>query len=403
MIRRAAGGLLAGFLFVLSLVSPRDDSLWVFGSNGGDAFRDNAKYLFLDTADRRAHVRAVWLSRNDEVVTALRERGYEAFHADSLRGRWIALRAGYVFVTHGMPDVNRPCAGGATKVLLWHGVALKRIGWDAPKLRRRRERLKRLVKDALFDRYDWITVPSEAMVEPFASAFRIDADRVLATGYPRNDVPAGAWEGEDPLREEALEERYRNYREAGPVILYVPTIHRETGQAVVDHLDLHELDRWLASRGARLLFKPHPAEPIDLEGEFSRIVEVPEEVDVYPLLAHTDALLTDYSSIYVDYLHLDRPVVFYPFDLEAYRAERGFYLDYDAATPGPVATEFDDLLERLEEVLEADEYARERERVREALVNTGTESRCRAVGDRFDPRVGCSDRGRGRDRARFED
>jgi CDP-glycerol glycerophosphotransferase (TagB/SpsB family) len=388
VIRRGLRGLLSIGLFLCSLVSPRDDSLWAFGSNGGDAFRDNAKYLYLHTADRRDHVRAVWLTRNESVVTALRDRGYEAYHVDSPKGIWLNLRAGTVFVTHGMPDVNRWCSGGATTVLLWHGVALKRIGWDAPKLRHRRERLKRVVKDTLFDRYDWITVPSEAMVGPFASAFRIEDDRVLATGYPRNDVPAGTWTGEDPMREDDLERRYRGYREEGPVILYVPTIHRETGERVVDHLDLDRLDEWLAERDARLLFKPHPAEPIDLEEEFDRIVEVPSEVDIYPLLAHTDLLLTDYSSIYFDYLHLDRPVAFYPFDYEAYRTERGFYLGYDEVTPGPVATEFDDLLDCLDGTLESDEYAPERAAVREEFVETAIESRCREVGDRFDPRAG---------------
>ena len=392
VIRRGVRGLLSVGLFLCSLFSPRDDSLWVFGSNGGDAFRDNAKYLYLHTADEREHVRAVWLTRDDGIAERLRSRGYEAYHVDSPKGMWLNLRAGTVFVTHGMPDVNRWCSGGATTVLLWHGIALKRIGWDAPKLRHRRERLKRVVKDAVFDRYDWITVPSEAMVGPFASAFRIEEDRVLATGYPRNDVPAGTWTGEDPTHEGDLERRYRGYREEGPVILYVPTIHRETGEDVVDHLDFDAFDRWLAERNARLLFKPHPAEPIDLDDGLSRIVEVPKEVDIYPLLAQADLLLTDYSSVYFDYLHLDKPVVFYPFDFEEYRAERGFYLDYGAVTPGPVATGFEELLDRLDGVLESDEYAAERAAVREEFLETDLGSRCREVGDRFDPRAGRRDR-----------
>ncbi|WP_331234318.1 CDP-glycerol glycerophosphotransferase family protein [Natronorarus salvus] len=381
---------MATVLFALSLVSPRDDSLWVFGSNGGDAFRDNAKYLYLHAADEREHVRAVWLSRNEEVIERLRSSGYEAYHVDSLRGIRANLRAGYVFVTHGMPDVNRWCSGGATKVLLWHGVALKRIGWDAPKLRHRRERLKRVMKDTLFDRYDWITVPSEAMVGPFASAFRIGEDRVLTTGYPRNDVPAGTWTGADPTREVELERRYRAYHEEGPVVLYMPTIHRETGESIVDHLDLDAFDQWLAERDARLLFKPHPAEPIDLGGGFSRIEEVPEGVDVYPLLEYADVVLTDYSSVYFDFLLLDRPVVFYPFDLLGYREERGFYPEYEAVTPGPVATTFAGLLDRLDDVLETDEYAADRTAVREEFLWTGPGSRCRSVGDRFDPRADTS-------------
>lgn len=374
--------VLALVLFVLSLATPRDDALWVFGSNGGEAFSDNSKYLYLHAVDERDRVRAVWLSRSEEVVAELREEGYEAYRTDSPRGMWINLRAGYVFVSHGMPDVNRWCSGGATTVILWHGVALKRIGWNGYKRKQFDEKLKGIVKGSVFDRYDWLIVPSEAMVEPFSSAFHLSPDRILPLGYPRNDILTGT------IEVKSSDDRYRKYRELhedGTVLLYAPTKHSETGQRVTDHLRFAELDEWLDERDAYLLLKPHPAEPIELNKGFARIVEVPEGLDVYPLLGYTDLLLTDYSSIYFDYLLLDRPVVFYPFDLEEYRSTRGFYLDYEAVTPGPVATDFDELLESIEEIFEADEFVAERRSICETYLQTSSEERCGAICDRFDP------------------
>lgn len=386
------GAALRVGLFALSVLTPRDEALWVFGSNGGEAFSDNSKYLFQYTAAEREHIRVVWLSRSEEVVKELRDGGYEAYRTDSFRGRWTNLRAGTAFVSHGMPDVNRWCSGGARTVVLWHGVALKRIGWDGYKRKQFDEKVKGVLKESLFDRYDWLVVPSEAMVEPFSSAFHMSPDRILPLGYPRNDALTGAL----PNETESTAADYEEFRELhgeGVTILYAPTKHPETGRQVADHLRLAELDDWLVEHEAHLLLKPHPAEPIDLEGGFSRIVEVPQGLDVYPLLEHADVLLTDYSSLFFDYLLLDRPVAFYPFDLEEYRSTRGFYLDYERVTPGPVATEFDALLDTLDGLLDNDGFAPEREAVRGRFLQPASVGRCEAVCDRFDPESASKDEG----------
>lgn len=388
VLRLAFRSVLRLGLFLLSLVIPRNDALWVFGANGGEAFADNPKYLYQYTVADRDHIRAVWLSRSDAVVAELNQSGYEAYHTDSLYGMWSNLRAGCAFISHGMPDVNRWCSGGTTTVVLWHGVALKRIGWDGYKRKQPVEKAKAILKEALFDRYDWFVVPTGAMIEPFSSAFHINPDRILPLGYPRNDLLVGNVPNE---KETDRYDEYRRLYETETTILYTPTKHPETSQRVVDHLRLAEFDEWLYDRDAYLLVKPHPAEPIELrdsegEREFARIVEVPEGLDVYPLLQYADTLVTDYSSLYFDYLLLDRSVVFYPFDLEEYRSIRGFYFEYDAVTPGPVASDFDGLLEALDRRFD-EEFAAERKSVRERFLQPVVTNRCEAVCDRFDPRT----------------
>ncbi len=79
-------------------------------------------------------------------------------------------------------------------------------------------------------------------------------------------------------------------------------------------------------------------------------VEIPEElatsvkdVSAYPeiqeLFLASDVLVTDYSSVFFDFACLRRPIIFYAYDLEAYRDElRGFYLDYETELPGPIVT-----------------------------------------------------------------
>ncbi|WP_187432923.1 CDP-glycerol glycerophosphotransferase family protein [Natronococcus pandeyae] len=372
------------------MVVPRTDTVWVFGADGGQRFVDNSKYLYLYANAHRGHLRAVWLSRNDDTVRRLQEMGYEAYRTDSLWGMWLNLRSQYAFVTHGMPDVNRWCSGGATTVVLWHGVALKRIGWDYDysEFRGVLAKGKTIIKQNLIDRFDYVTVTSDAMIEPFSSAFRMDPNRILVTGYPRNDVltespaesdPGPNVEDDDDLRRRCVDET---------VLLYAPTKHWETDGNVVDQLELAELERQMTEIDAHLLFKPHPAEPFDLDGaERHRLSLVPEGTDIYPLLKHVDVLITDYSSIYFDYLLVDNPIVFYPFDLDEYRSHRGFYLDYESVTPGPIATTFDGLLQGIEEALDHDEFAEERRAVRETYLRPPNTGRCEAVCDLFDPAV----------------
>ncbi|HET7325011.1 MAG TPA: CDP-glycerol glycerophosphotransferase family protein [Halococcus sp.] len=378
--------LLGCVLFVVSLVWPREDTLWVFGAQRGEGFGDNSKYLFLYTVAERPHIRAVWLSRNQQVIEELQARGYEAYHADSARGILTNLRAGVAFVSHGIGDVNKWCCGGATTVSLWHGVGLKTVGWDyglkthRPLLWLRRELVWRL-----FTHPDWVVVTSDAMVAPFSSAFRMDHDRILVTGYPRNDALTGTVESNFETAD--IYDMCRRLYENSTVFIYTPTYREETDQYVRDHLDLAALDQRLADLDAYLILKLHPWEEMDIATEFSRIIVMAPQLDVYPLLKHTDVLITDYSSIYFDYLLLDRPVVFYPFDLEEYRAARGFYLDYEAVTPGPMATDFDGLMECIEQVLGNDTFADERRTVREQFLQQPENTRCGRICDRFDPTV----------------
>jgi CDP-ribitol ribitolphosphotransferase len=67
-------------------------------------------------------------------------------------------------------------------------------------------------------------------------------------------------------------------------------------------------------------------------------------VDLYEILGACDLLITDYSSVYFDFLLLNRPIIFTPTDLEAYRSTRGLLLHpYEFWTPGPKTFNQDDL------------------------------------------------------------
>ena len=81
----------------------------------------------------------------------------------------------------------------------------------------------------------------------------------------------------------------------------------------------------------------------------------------------TDILISDYSSTYIDYLLLDRPLIFYNFDYEDYlQNDREMYYDYDEVTPGYKAATFDELMKELDSIAkDEDHFVEDRQRVRD--------------------------------------
>ncbi|WP_435154402.1 CDP-glycerol glycerophosphotransferase family protein [Haladaptatus sp. DFWS20] len=349
----------------LSGLWTRDETLWVFGARDGEAFVDNAKYLFLHVANERPGVRPVWLSKNRRVVRELRHSGYEAHHCYSFRGLLANLRAGVVLLTQGHRDVAMPCCAGAKTVLLWHGVPLKMISWDAefPD----EPAPVRALHEYLAGEFDRLVVPDENLTDVFESGLHIDRDRMIVTRYPRLDALFSTVEGSEIGTNETIQNRVRRLSRNHHLVFYLPTFRDDATRSPAEQLDFHALDAFLEEEDAIFVFKTHPRERFHPPPNLSRVVRLPEQCDAYPLLRYADVLITDYSSVYFDYLALDRPVVFYPYDREQYEETRGLYFDYDGVTAGPIASEFEELLDALARTLESDPDRTARREIRREL------------------------------------
>ena len=364
MLRALAGSLLSLLAHGLSSLVPRHDT-WAFGCRGGERFEGNSKYLFLHVAGRDdLGVRPVWISESEETVTDLTRRGYEAYRADSLRGLLALLRARYVFITGSFTDLPLWPTGGATVVQLWHGVPLKRISADAPSFAEL-PLLERVTRLYVYRQFDRVAVTARRFSAIFCSAFGVRSDRMIATGYPRNDALFREIPDADVGQDRTLYDEITAID--GPVVAYLPT-YRDAGRPAADAVDFTTLDDFLAAHDATMLVKFHPFEQPDVDDDLDNVRLLPADFDVYPVLRHVDALVTDYSSVYFDYLLLDRPVVFYAYDFEAYSTNHGFHLDYESYTPGPIAADFDELLAALDRCIDGSEaYDDERAAVRDRV------------------------------------
>jgi len=372
--------------YYASYAIPRSGNLWVFGSWGGQKFADNSKYLFLYTTRNHPEIRAIWLTHNDQVLKDLRTEGFEAYKAHSLKGFLYSLRAKCVVVSCGSVDVNGYVIGGAKRIQLWHGTPLKKIGCDyddtllsdksGSKVANKLRKLLPLIesKIALYRlcNFHIFIAASEESRRTLGSAFKSHQGRVYVTGYPRNDALMNAqWLGSGKC--EYLN-NIRHQFEHTYVFSYFPT-YRDAYRGNPDlfaryGFDTNAVEQILERLDAILIMKGHYIDnrfglPGDHRISQRVYVASDEELpDIYPLLMQTDVLITDYSSVYFDFLLLNRPIVFAPFDLEEYMKEdRGFYYDYEEVTPGPKAKDWPEVMQLMEQVLEDDKWREQREAV----------------------------------------
>jgi CDP-glycerol glycerophosphotransferase (TagB/SpsB family) len=153
--------------------------------------------------------------------------------------------------------------------------------------------------------------------------------------------------------------RARIERAVGPlgasrVVLYAPTWRDgEPDPGVPEPATWLHLAGWLEAHDAVLLVRPHPLGAGDYAQPAARVrlLTSAAEPDVNAVLWGVDALVTDYSSVLVDFAATGRPIVFFAPDVEAYSHSRGLYEDYDVLSGGHVERTWAQALDRLGAVL----------------------------------------------------
>lgn len=384
-----------GVCLPLGLLIPRRRDLAVFLEASDGVFSDNVKYLYLyvNRRGRQGPVQCVYLTRSRALRDLLKSQGLPAEWFPSMRSLWLLLRARLMIAdsTRWAFVFRRFLLARAVKIQLWHGVPLKAIERDVfsgpLSLRRRRAprgwmqalafRWRDFWQDLLwgvvgmYPTYDFLLSHSAAWTRvSYRSAFR--ARFLFEDGFPRIegifwDDESGKWIGADL---DCLE-RVRQHRAGGgKVILYAPTFRDTGGNAIADGaLEIARLDAFAQRHQALILFKFHVSgDAMDQVRQARSILCHSSRSDVYPLFPLIDLMITDYSSIYFDYLFLDRPVVFFCYDLEKYQSrDRPLYFSYEEMTPGPKCRTQEALEEALAGLLSGgkDEFRAQRQRILE--------------------------------------
>ena len=133
-------------------------------------------------------------------------------------------------------------------------------------------------------------------------------------------------------------------------------------------IDYGKLSAMLEKYGWVFVIKQHRWVTHTTRTQYPNIIDITHEnydLDPQLILKYSDLVITDYSSCYTDFLLLDRPVMFFCYDLDEYLDRWELNFDYDYVTPGPKVWNSDQLIAELEKILQGnDEYEEERQRVK---------------------------------------
>ncbi|NSW90067.1 MAG: CDP-glycerol glycerophosphotransferase family protein [Firmicutes bacterium] len=256
------------------------------------------------------------------------------------------ITSNVVITTEGNYHFNKELFNRKQLVIdLWHGFPIKSMGYVD-----KGEKFKDNI-EKIWTNIDYIASYSKLFNEIMNQCIQVEKNKYKILGAPRNDflfVTNGRENLSNLLQIDLINKN---------IVLYVPTYrytargNREDGNRKwnnyfgFESFDNKGFSQFLQMNNIVLILKLHPAEEhivIDSlkESKNIRIITnnmlFEKQLDLYEVLNGCDVLITDYSSIYFDFLLLDRPIIFTPVDLIEYRKNRGFLLEpYEDWTPGP--------------------------------------------------------------------
>ena len=315
-------------------------------------YYDNSKYLFeymcncknykpiLFTSNKKLHTQLQSLFHN-QVIYALSFKGLSTF----LKTKNVIISYGTSAAPFFPYYLNEKCKN---IIYLGHGTPVKRIGFQT-------EVWNKNCKSYQLQKYSYLTSCSDIESLMLASGFRASLNKIWITGIPRYDYLLSKNNKSEAL---STQHPYLNKK----IILYAPTWRdgNYTRFFPFDDFSLNKLNKLLEQNDAYLLIRGHK-EAVNRKTiknnkdifSLNRVISAEQNTfaDVSQLLPFVDILVTDYSSILVDFLLLDRPIAFIPYDLDEYKNQQGLLLNYEKNSPGSKFYSMNDFVEGIQAYL----------------------------------------------------
>lgn len=323
-----------------------DSHIWLFSSTDNSHYNYNSRYLFEYVKENLPEITPLFVINDPELRNSLSSKyGKQYFiETESIQGIRQALSAGVWFTSAGLPAYGTGLHKKRLIINLWHGVPLKKIALLDPNLKKA---ARIYFKKIFSENYTCILTTSHELIPLMARSFAVSEDKIKVWGQPRND---GLFQKNDCRK--ILGQLFPDLPEYTKTVLYAPTF-RDYGQVQLfpfKDFDQEQLEAFLEEKNMLLFIRTHVAEQGSAApylGKRIRFLGNEQAEDVTGILNIFDCLITDYSSIYIDYLLTDKPMIFLPYDRQQYLDGRGMNFDYDDVTPGPKPETFNDFLDAL--------------------------------------------------------
>ncbi len=337
-------------VYFFSSLFPRDKNRFIYigwhKNSSGEVFADNTKYLFLYANKHSQNQKHIWLAKSKILATKLVSSGLHSSYEFSLQGVWHMLRAKYFVIDALFQPQHFMFSGRAKIIQLLHGKGMKKKGYSEAQLKKQ----------------DFIFGTSQYSLSLLPESF-IKGSKLFVTGYPRNDILFSQIEKADiDIDTDMLSHLKKQKAKGKKNIFYAPTFRRGEKEALLKGLDMDKLVAWAKEKNVHVVLSLHNKYRNQQDSHnLGEHISSLKESDIYPLLCEFDLFVTDYSSSFIDFLLLDKPIIFYPFDFDTYSVNEGIIQDYFKMIPGPHATNFKQLLNIIEENLKQDTWQEKRQ------------------------------------------
>lgn len=365
---------------IVSLITIRNKQIIIMGlrapitkwnNSSKDYFMHNTKYMFLKLSKQNTDYKFVYLCDNENMQAELLKRGFKnIFTRKSLKGIYYALRAKYWLYDDSKIDIINPLlSGGAICINFWHGTSWKRIGFTANENHMKRNKIFQKIEKLLYDKDSYMIANNDYEVNIYTNGYLLDIEHTPILCSPRLDVLFNDIPDSTIFMEEDFS-KIKYFKSCGKkIFIYMPTF-RDTGKDISGWIKSNKLRTFLKNNNSVLICKLHFADKnaISLE-QTDEIYKMNGISDMYPILKYTDALITDYSSIALDYLLVNKPIIYFPIDLEEYQEKcRGFFVPYDEFVAGDKVYSEDELINSMQKIInEEDNYKECRKELRDKM------------------------------------
>lgn len=367
------------FLISLTFLNkyiPKKERQVVLYSNLG--FRDNIRALYDYLVENRYYEKYCIICVTNE-YKKYKKTNKDILFVSPVMGLGYYLRSKYFFYSFGKYPIypsNRQIV-----VNLWHGMPLKKIGLLSEKER-----------DLKYNFFTYVLSTSKFFKPIMSKAFGCSESQVIIAGEPRNDA----------LFKKVNISNYFDIKENNKKVIYMPTFRYSTDllidnsgskdtvyEKLKDNKVLVKLNNELVGKNIILFIKPHPLDNFDelFIENLSNIFYITDEIlnkrniTLYTFLGNMDALITDYSSVYFDYLLLNKPIGFVVDDIDSYDKKRGFIIDNPLnIMPGEKIRDLNELNKFFENIVNnVDKFIDKRKVVNDLVNYYKDENNCRRI------------------------
>lgn len=336
---------------------PKNSKLIICGAWFGKKYADNSMYVY-EYLLKNSDYEVYWITKDKTILKSLQSTGKPVLDWYSWKAIWKQMRAAVLFSAVQFSDFNQFWVSNSIQIDLGHGHPIKDPGEVASD-----KKILKLNNLNLRHINYYAVVPGKTGKVDYHHVVPIPDDHIIMSDFARNDafIYPELRNGKN-----MIVDKIKNGHKA---IVYMPT-HRSEGKIMMNMhqlLPLDDIDKFCEKEGWVFIIKKHFYHTKEHEdfSQYKHIHDISEFNDIEPqtLLYQADILISDYSACYIDYLLLNRPLMFYHYDIvEFEKKERHLYFDFGKLNICPIAYNRDEFLTILKDIClsPTDKYSNQR-------------------------------------------